>query len=116
MGTEIMSNSQRPVILKQGNYTKQSLAEWKDRLKIWQEIDLYKEQLEELFEIDNPEKIHQSDIHDSVKGFVDKHASEEHGDWVYYPWSGLLIHTVTEDDYFRLRTNRNQNIITAAEQ
>src|SRR5690606_4036455 len=38
------------------------------------------------------------------------------GDWVYFPWNNTLIHMVTEADYYLLRTNRNQLLISQVEQ
>jgi molybdopterin/thiamine biosynthesis adenylyltransferase len=43
-------------------------------------------------------------------------ASDSNGPWVYFPWSGNLIHILSEGEFFRLRTNRNRNIITEEEQ
>lgn len=36
--------------------------------------------------------------------------------WIYYPWSNVALRTLREDEYFVLRTARNKNLITAAEQ
>lgn len=38
------------------------------------------------------------------------------GLWIYYPWNKVLVHTVSEDLYLKLRTSRNKNLITQAEQ
>ena len=38
------------------------------------------------------------------------------GNWVYFPWNGFLIHILPEEDYERVRTNRNRNLITEDEQ
>jgi molybdopterin/thiamine biosynthesis adenylyltransferase len=35
---------------------------------------------------------------------------------VYFPWNNTLVKTVGKEDYFTLKTNRNQDLITAAEQ
>lgn len=35
---------------------------------------------------------------------------------VFYPWNGHLVKCVNADDYFSLKTNRNQDLITAKEQ
>ena len=42
--------------------------------------------------------------------------SEAYGVWVYYPWSGHLIHILDEDEFIELRTSRNKYKITAEEQ
>jgi molybdopterin/thiamine biosynthesis adenylyltransferase len=40
----------------------------------------------------------------------------ECGVWVYYPWSGNLVHLLDEKEFIELRTNRNHYKITKAEQ
>ena len=40
---------------------------------------------------------------------------QEYGVWVYYPWSGRLLHTLDEDEFIEVRTNRNQYKITKEE-
>lgn len=113
MGKEIV-----PTILKEGVYKTGEVESLKqiEGVKI---IDLYKQQLEELFEIDNPELLLSSDFKKKRQTFVAQKQSgnsDVKGSWVYFPWSNILIHTVDEVSYFRLRTNRNKNLITAAEQ
>lgn len=40
---------------------------------------------------------------------------QEYGVWVYYPWSGRLLHMLDEDEFIEVRTNRNQYKITKEE-
>ena len=40
----------------------------------------------------------------------------EYGMWVYYPWKRQLVHLLDAEEFTELRTNRNQNKITRAEQ
>jgi molybdopterin/thiamine biosynthesis adenylyltransferase/nitroreductase len=40
---------------------------------------------------------------------------DEYGVWVFYPWSGELVHLLPEEEYLEVRLNRNLNKITAAE-
>lgn len=42
--------------------------------------------------------------------------SEEYGTWVYYPWSGRLVHVLPEVEFRELRSNRNLFLITPEEQ
>lgn len=95
----------KPIILEEGKYTKNDLEKIKKQNKIWKIIDIYNQQLKELFEINNP----------SLKVPKDIQKRSE-GNWIYFPWNGYLIHTVCEKDYFILRTNRNKNLITKSEQ
>jgi molybdopterin/thiamine biosynthesis adenylyltransferase len=39
-----------------------------------------------------------------------------HGRWVYYSWSGALVHTLAPDEFREARLARNQQKITAEEQ
>ena len=66
------------------------------KLKIWSEHDLYESQRAELKEI--------------------KYSQPITSKWIYFPWSGRLVHTVDEEAYTALRTNRNRNLITQKEQ
>ena len=41
---------------------------------------------------------------------------QEYGVWIYYPWSNKLIHTLDEEEFIEVRTNRNRYKITREEQ
>ena len=41
---------------------------------------------------------------------------DAYGVWAYYPWSSRLVHLLDENEFVELRTNRNRNKITTAEQ
>ncbi|MDR6974386.1 hypothetical protein J2X68_001064 [Streptomyces sp. 3330] len=38
------------------------------------------------------------------------------GTWVWYPWSGRLVHVLPEPEFRRVRTDRNRDKITSVEQ
>lgn len=40
---------------------------------------------------------------------------DKYGVWIFYPWSGRLVHTLDEEEFIEIRTNRNQYKITRAE-
>ncbi len=65
-------------------------------------IDIYDIQAQELARVDNPASGTSENKPDEV--------------YVHYPWSGQILRCVGEKDLFRLRTNRNQNLITSKEQ
>lgn len=81
-------------------------------------VDAFTRQLKELFFIENPEFI--GSDKQSVFNSSDfaAYAQRKSADFVhvYLPWNSTLIKTVGADDYFRLKTNRNQDLITASEQ
>lgn len=101
----------KPIILFEGKYTKKDLDKLKKNNKIWKIIDIYENQLEELFEINNPLKTKQSEYIENK--LIDQ---ELVGNWIYFSWNGHLVHTVNEEEYFSLRTNRNKNLINKKEQ
>lgn len=83
-------------------------------------IDKYKEMLEELFLVRNP-KFKFTPNHDAeFKLFLDEHRGSEElgnvGQWVYFPWNGVLMHILADAEHQEMRTARNKNIITKDEQ
>lgn len=97
----------KPVIVK-------DLKKFKKNNHIWKIHDIYESQLNELFEVTYPHLVHGSSFEKRRSEFVNKKKNDSN--WVYFPWSGQLIHTVNEQDYYMLRTNRNRNLITIEEQ
>jgi tRNA threonylcarbamoyladenosine dehydratase len=78
-------------------------------------VEYYKEALRELFFINNPKfkkEIPKSEF--ALKKFLKNNNVDEV--WIYFPWRNIAVHTVSEDNYFKLRTARNKNIITEKEQ
>ncbi len=110
----------KPIILREGDHNLSDLTALRNTKKIWKEVDVYKLQLRELFEITNPSLIFSSQFETKKNEYIQKQLDEQKnkfkGTWVYYPWSGNLVHTVNENDYSNLRTNRNKNLITEEEQ
>jgi len=92
---------EKPRILKEKSDTE---------LKV-KEIDAFSEALTELFFIENPRlKISATESAQALKEFVNLHKADDV--WVHYPWRDLLVRCLKEDLYFKLRTSRNQDIIT----
>jgi len=105
-----------PIILKEGKYTESDVLNLKERAE--KEKDLIELQLAELFEIKNPEVVLQKNESEKSDSFI-KSASAKgllYGDWIFFPWSKLLVHCVPEKDYKEILTTRNKNIITQEEQ
>lgn len=81
-------------------------------------VDAFERQIKELFLIKNTrflgmpkDKIYSSK---EFKKFV-KIKSKDFV-FIYYPWNNTLVKSVKEKDYFLLKTNRNQDLITSDEQ
>lgn len=82
------------------------------------EVDAFSRQLKELFFIDNHAFIGMPKTEafatQDFKNYVD--TKKDQFVYVYYPWSNTLVKTVGAADYALLKTNRNQDLITAKEQ
>jgi hypothetical protein len=56
----------------------------------------------------------------SIAGLLDEHYGGRQpwklGSWVYFPWSGELVHVLAQEDFETLRTVRNRDLITPSEQ
>jgi hypothetical protein len=117
MGTAV-TDPQQPIILREGEYGKAEVQALKHH-PIWRIKDLLRQQLAELYEIEHPKEIHRPGFAEAQERFIHQSLGTEpdlRGNWIYFPWSGYLIHVVTEPEYSRLRTNRNQLLVTPEEQ
>lgn len=106
-------SAHRPVVL-----TKAKAEIFKKKRSDVFVIDAFSRQVKELFFIDHPHRVGEDKeaIYktDEFKRYADKR--KDAYAHVYYPWNNHLVKTVRTKDYFRLKTNRNQDIITATEQ
>lgn len=104
--------SQKPTILLPGTFAAEQVEAMRNDSQTI--VDIYNDQLLELFKIMHPDK--QGD-QASLEHFVQGQPNGDlAGCWVFYPWSKSLLHTVYKNDLFELRTNRNKNLITREEQ
>lgn len=108
----------KPTILREGHYS----TEERDSLlsgKVWRFQDIFVSQLTELFEIENPSLIGKPEFTVQLQAYIRSRSREDQsmaGDYIYFPWSGILLHTVSEGEQNRLRTNRMNNLLTRQEQ
>lgn len=75
------------------------------------------DQVRELVRIQSPSRrfsAHELDL--AVKEHLAGAPAPDHGVWVFYPWTGRLVHLLDEADFARVRTDRNRNKITEEEQ
>lgn len=74
-------------------------------------------QLKELIKISNPtRKLSPEETALAVQQHLGNQAIETYGVWVYYPWSGRVVHIVDEAEFIALRTSRNMHKIKLEEQ
>ncbi len=97
-----------------------SLEEFKKKVDPTRTIDRYEEMLEELFLVRNPKYKFIPDHKDDFKKFTEAHTGGkelgEAGEWVYFPWNGVLMHVLDHEMHFEVRTARNKNLINKEEQ
>jgi molybdopterin/thiamine biosynthesis adenylyltransferase len=110
-----MKNQQfKPVIIDNENELKE-LMEEKPYLSF---VDAFSRQIKELFLIDNMEFIGQNKEQVYTGNDLKQYREKKKQDYVYvyYPWNNSIVKCIKHDDYFRLKTNRNQDLITYQEQ
>ncbi|MEK7584992.1 MAG: ThiF family adenylyltransferase [Patescibacteria group bacterium] len=82
--------------------------------------DDYEEQLLELYQVNNPTKIFnpdfKSEFEQHLTGLKATAPFWQQGLWAYYPWLGSIVHILPKDDFLKLRTARNRNLINQVEQ
>lgn len=82
--------------------------------------DDYEEQLRELFAINNPSQVYQPDFAAKMATHFEELKAtmplSEQGKWVYYPWLSTLVHVLEDNDFQKVRTARNKNLINEEEQ
>ncbi len=81
-------------------------------------VDAFEKQLKELFLLDNLKYLGKDEtlIHGSRDFKKYLHFKGKNYNYIYFPWNKTIVKCVEEKDYFRLKTNRNQDLITAKEQ
>ena len=77
------------------------------------EIEL---QLENLARVRTPDRGRFADRSDVVAEIVGGTPLDQFGVWVFYPWSGYLVHMLDEPEFVEVRTAANRNKITSQEQ
>jgi tRNA A37 threonylcarbamoyladenosine dehydratase len=72
-------------------------------------VDEFEEQKRELFYVQHPKDL----LSGTKKGF--SYTASE-GKWIYLPWKSALVHILDKNDFQKLRTSRNHDLITPSEQ
>lgn len=92
----------------------EELLKREPRVQVFDELQ---SQLTELVRTLNPSIVYTKEARDAAaRAHVKEIPAEEYGVWVYYPWSFRLVHLLDEAEFALVRTDRNRNKITAAEQ
>lgn len=106
--------SNKPIFIK----TSKDLQDFNRRKDKLIFVDTFSRQLKEFFLVENP-RLSITDKEEVYRGrefkdFLKK--KEKDFVLIYFPWSNRLIKCVKENDYFKLKTNRNRDLITEKEQ
>lgn len=103
-----MSLEYRPLIYRTNvPENEKALQELLNSVQDIKKYDTIYSQIFELVKLSNP------GIHDKndLERLVDKHINSidlnKYGVWVYYPWSKKLVHLLDEEEFIKVRTNRN---------
>ncbi|PIR97486.1 MAG: hypothetical protein COT91_01185 [Candidatus Doudnabacteria bacterium CG10_big_fil_rev_8_21_14_0_10_41_10] len=98
----------------------ETLESFKQSRHISEIVDQYREMVYELYSVRFPESRLDPEIKTKQQQFYSEHLenalSELAGVWFYFPWNQKLVHYLKEDLHQELRTARNKNIVTKAEQ
>lgn len=111
----------QPLILDRTvDHDRRQLDELLERGAVWQHHDTIAQQLEDLVRTRNPQWIKRpvddAQVQTEVSALLEQMPLADYGRWIYYPWSGELVHLLPPIQFRELRLNRNQNKITRAEQ
>lgn len=81
-------------------------------------IDAFERQIKELFLIENPIFVGEprNKVFNTKEFKAFSKERENDFEYIYYPWNNALVKSVKSSDYFRLKTNRNCDLITSEEQ
>jgi molybdopterin/thiamine biosynthesis adenylyltransferase len=80
-------------------------------------IDRLRDQLAELVATRAPEHdLSPAEVGERIERQLGEVSLQTYGRWVFFPWSGRLVHLLPPDEFRELRTDRNRYRITPAEQ
>ncbi|MBL7962469.1 MAG: Rv1355c family protein [Flavobacteriales bacterium] len=81
------------------------------------QLDTLDDQLKELIRSLRPDRTFSAaELDQEVQRHLAGVPMEDYGTWVHYPWRNVLVHLLDEEEFARVRTDRNRNKITRAEQ
>ncbi len=82
------------------------------------EVDTFEHGLEEFFDITHPWLRPNDTSYQATRQYFIEDWKSRNGEgvWIYYPWLRSLVHAPPESVFIKLRTSRNRNLVTEAEQ
>lgn len=74
-------------------------------------------QIKELIKSRNPgKKLTEDEFNTEVNNLLEGRPQEYYGNWFYYPWLNTIVHTLPQEEFIEVRTNRNKLKIKQHEQ
>ncbi len=109
-------NVYQPVFFRlSNNEDKKKFEQLIARPEVWVYSQI-KSQLKELIKSQNPRKRFSDEEYGAIiEQKFNGRPADEYGVWVYYPWSGRVVHMLDEHEFIDLRTSANRQKITTAE-
>lgn len=114
-----MNQSFKPLIFRLKNV--KDIISFNDFKQSNSKITIYdtiEDQLVDLYKVRNPHLslIEEGDYNIFKTKELNNQNIDQYGAWIFYPWTNRLVHLLDENEYFEVRTNRNNNKISLAEQ
>jgi molybdopterin/thiamine biosynthesis adenylyltransferase len=107
----------RPEILRIGNPVNRARWEELSKTESVTVIDTILGQIEDLVEIEDPaRRMGLAARTRAARKRLRTRPPGEYGVWVYYPWRCVLVRLLEEDDFVKVRTSRNKNLISQDDQ
>lgn len=109
----------RPVVLDRARADDEAtFRELRERGPVWAVHDTLDAQLRDLVRARHPRRVPWTDAEcrPEVDALLGGAAPERWGRWVWYPWSGDLVHLLPPAEFHELRTDRNRYKLTPEEQ
>jgi molybdopterin/thiamine biosynthesis adenylyltransferase len=111
---ESIKNEFTPIFFEDEKAMQELLKE-KPHIKL---VDAFSHQLKELFIVENPtyagERKQEGFKTKEFQDFCERY--KNNFIYVHYPWNHSVVKTLKKEEYLKLKTNRNQDLITAEEQ
>jgi len=116
-------NTYKPIVFEMSEKgSEEALEELAKDKPISRIVDNYDEQYAELLLSRDPHlytakfEVQKHSIKHKLSKHYGDNSSWQLGSWVYYPWSGVLLHTLDRLHFNDLRTIRNRDLITKSDQ
>src|SRR3974390_1558280 len=84
--------------------------------RVWRMSDPIRDQLQELLRCRTPGRRPSEGERACEVSELLGDTPERYGVWIYYPWSGALVHVLRQSEFTEVRSDRNRFKISGAEQ